>query len=136
MLPPSYTETFGPPLPAEDVHEPQLPAEDVYGPQVAPKVSFSFSGKTPGTPTSTTGELGDSDRDADAEEDVDMFADSDDARERFPAVEHDGVTVVIGANEGLGGGDNGDDDGGLGVVHDVELSPERDDDKGGMHVGA
>ena len=126
VLPPSYTETFGP----------QLPTEDVYGPQVAPKVSFSFSGKSPGTPTSVTGELGDSDRDADAEEDVDMFAESDDARERFPPVEHDGVTVVISANEGLGSGDNRDDDGGAGVVHDVELSPERDDDKGGMELGA
>ncbi|KAF8455303.1 hypothetical protein BGX38DRAFT_1267224 [Terfezia claveryi] len=124
VLPPSYTETFGP----------QLPAEDIYGPQVAPKVSFTFSGKLPGTPTSTTGELGDSDRDADAEVDEDMFADSDDAREKFPVLEHDEITeVVIDANEDLGGGDNGDDDG---EPHDVELSPERDDDKGGMDLDA
>ncbi|KAF8423548.1 hypothetical protein EV426DRAFT_667350 [Tirmania nivea] len=154
VLPPSYTETFGPQLPVEGVYGPQLPVEGVYGPQlpvesvygpqlpvegphVAPKVSFTFGGKAPGTPTSTAGELGDSDRDADAEEDMDMFADLDEARERFPAVEHDGVTeFVIGADEGLGGGDNGDDDGEPGVVHDVELSPERDDDKGGMDLGA
>lgn len=114
-LPPSYTEAF----------KPQLPAEGVYEPQVAPKA--------PGTPTSTAGELGDSDRDADGE-DVDMLTDLDDTRERSPVVEHDEVTeLVIGADEGLGGGYNGDDDG---EPHDVKLSPESDDDKGVMDLGA
>jgi len=126
-LPPSYTETFGP----------QLPVEGVYGPQVAPKVSFTFGGRAPGTPTSTAGEVGDSDRDADAEEDTDMFADLEDVREGSPAVEHNGVTeVVISADEGLGEGDDGGDGGEPGAVHDVELSPERDDDKGGMDLDA
>ena len=129
--PPSYDvaigdRLFGPVLP-------QMDRDDLYDPPKA--VGFAFGGGlstngAPTTPTSTTGDMGDSDKDADGEDDVDMLADVDivaTGRKSFPEVAEDSVTeYMIGADEGLGAGV--DDDCNR-EVHDVELSPETEEEK-------
>lgn len=118
---------FGPMLP-------QMGRDDIYDPPKA--VNFTFGNElrtngAPTTPTSTPGDMGDSDKDADGEDDVDMLGDVDivvTEKERFLEVAEDSVTeYMVGADEGLG---VGVDDDCNREVHDVELSsPEREEER-------
>lgn len=147
-LPPSYNDAVG-----DRIFGPALPlgyGGDTYGPVTAPKsVNFTFGGKidngAPTTPTSTAGDMGDSDRDedADGEDDVDMLAEVDivqEGPERLPMEEADDDDVVAtehvvgGEEEGLGDG-AGERDEEVGAVHEFKLSPESEEEKVGIEPG-
>lgn len=111
---------------------PQMGHDDKYD---SPTFKFTAGLSTngaPTTPTSTTGDMGDSDKDAEGEDDINMLGAVEivgTGGERFPEVSEDSVTeYMVGADEGLGAGV--DDDDCSRVVHDVELSsPEREEER-------